>query len=309
MSGKVAFIAGHKRGGSTLLTLLLGQQEGYFPAGELNRIWQGGFLHNELCTCGKPFQSCAFWNAVIREAFGGWQGVDAQEMLEVFQGVFPASKAHRLLIPALRSTTYDRKLSRAREVWGALYAAVLNVSGARVVVDASKISLYGAFLAQVPGLTCYPVHLNRHSCGVSYSKKKKRERTEVHWKQAYMTRHSLLHSSYKWVSRNLSAGLLKVSSRDYFHVRYEDLARNPIPVLTQIVEYLDEVPPDVRFFEDDHTIAVRENHMFGGNPMRFEKRSQEINLDDAWKEQMPWSQKAAVILMTWPMLLYYGYGK
>jgi hypothetical protein len=43
--------------------------------------------------------------------------------------------------------------------------------------------------------------------------------------------------------------------------------------------------------------------------MRFEKRSQEINLDDAWKEQMPWSQKAAVILMTWPMLLYYGYGK
>ena len=55
MDQKIVFIAGHARGGSTLLTMLLGQQRGFFAAGELKQFWQGGFIDNELCTCSGSF--------------------------------------------------------------------------------------------------------------------------------------------------------------------------------------------------------------------------------------------------------------
>lgn len=307
MDNKVLFISGHNRGGSTLLTVLLGQQKDFFPAGELQRIWDGGFIDNELCTCGEPFRQCEFWNEVIREAFGGWDAVNPQQMLKIFRSLYPAHKAPFLLSPGLRSAAYQQQLTYAADIWNSLYQAIFKISGKKVVVDSSKISLYGIFLNYLASINLYAVHLVRHSCGVAYSKQKERRRLEIHWQDEYMTRHSILKSSWKWISRNMSAELLKWNTDRFTRLKYETLATHPQSVLKDLSLFLGTNPPDLGFFIDDRRFKVERSHMFGGNPMRFMQEEKVVRLDKEWLENLNGLNKGLVIALTWPFLAYYQY--
>ena len=77
---KVLYIGGYGRSGSTLLDRLLGQMQGFHSVGEMWNIWQKCFIENQLCGCGKPFQECDFWSAVVEEGFGGFQQVDLEKI-------------------------------------------------------------------------------------------------------------------------------------------------------------------------------------------------------------------------------------
>lgn len=307
MKKKVAFIAGHMRGGSTLLSMLLGQQEGYFAAGELNRLWRGGFLNNELCTCGKPFRSCDFWNAVVQDAFGGWEGITPEEMENLSKTIYPATKFPQLAIPSLRSTELQEKINFVTDVWEKLYSAILKTSGDRIVVDSTKVSLYGVLLAQIPTIDLYVLHLNRHSCGVAYSKQKKRVLPEIYWQTQYMTQHTLLHTAYKWIMRNLSASSLRLVAPHYLYIQYEKLASKPTTLLSKLAKFLDEPLSDLSFFKGKNKVVFSNRHMFGGNPMRFQDQEKQIQLDNEWRLKMPFQKKAGMLLLTWPSLLAYGY--
>jgi len=307
MERKIIFIAGHNRGGSTLLTMLLGQQKGYFAAGELKRIWQGGFIDNELCTCGKPIKSCEFWNAVVQDAFGGWNGIDPVEVLNLFNEILLARNYPRLAAPALRSEEFQKKTNTVLDILGKLYSAILKISNTKILVDSSKVSMYGILLNQLSNLDLYTLHLNRHSCGVAYSKQKKRTRDEVHWQTVYMTRHSIYHSANKWMRRNFSAGLMRFTTPCYIRIKYESLAKKPQETITQVVEFINEAPPDLSFFLEKDQVAVKNNHMFGGNPMRFQEKVKKIHPDNEWRSRMTLGQKTAVVFLSWPYLLRDGY--
>ena len=82
----VLFIAGSSRSGSTLLSNILGQVEGFCAVGELAQIWQRGLIEDRLCGCGVRFNQCALWREVLDQTFGSG-GVDARAMLAVRRGV------------------------------------------------------------------------------------------------------------------------------------------------------------------------------------------------------------------------------
>ena len=71
----VAFVGGHGRSGSTLLSRVLGAVPGFVTVGELCYLWDQGVLMDRMCGCGKSFSECEFWTAVGKEAFGGWDPV------------------------------------------------------------------------------------------------------------------------------------------------------------------------------------------------------------------------------------------
>lgn len=307
MDQKIVFIAGHTRGGSTLLSMLLGQQNDFFAAGELHRIWRAGFLNNELCTCGKPFKECDFWNEVIRKAYGGWDQVNPQEMMSLTKDVLSAGKMHFLIYPSISPSWYKEKLNLVLDVWRKLYQGIQKVSGSRIIVDSSKVSMYSLALNLIPNFDVHTIHLNRHSCGVAYSKQKLVKREEVYWETAYMDKYSPLFSSYKWVMRNLSAGILKYTTSKYFHLKYETLAESPQKSLECVSTFLDIPIQDLSLLGSKQLADQQKGHMFGGNPMRFNIRSTSIRLDDVWKTSLPLSHKFVVYLLTWPVLFLSGY--
>lgn len=52
---KVLYLAGWSRSGSTILSNILGEINGFFSTGEITYIWQRGLIINKLCGCDLPF--------------------------------------------------------------------------------------------------------------------------------------------------------------------------------------------------------------------------------------------------------------
>ena len=61
---RILYVSGAGRSGSTLLELMLGQINGFTAAGELRHFWERGVLKNQLCSCGRHFDDCSFWQEV-----------------------------------------------------------------------------------------------------------------------------------------------------------------------------------------------------------------------------------------------------
>src|SRR5207253_4241296 len=137
------YILGVYRSGTTLLSNLMGQLEGFFCVGELRAIWRELGLANARCGCGLPLTECNIWGDILKAAFGGT--AEAQQL---------APRMLRWQEQALREThTWARVPSllshRGLESLGGsaraysggmarLYEAIATVTGARVIVDSSK---------------------------------------------------------------------------------------------------------------------------------------------------------------------------
>ena len=84
---RVLFLGGLGRSGTTLLERLLGQLPGVSPLGEVVHLWQRDLSDDERCGCGDRFSACGFWQKVGVEAFGGWDAVDPQRVLDLAAAV------------------------------------------------------------------------------------------------------------------------------------------------------------------------------------------------------------------------------
>ncbi len=299
---KVLYIVGFPRSGSTLLERLLGSQAGTFSAGELRRIWERGFLANELCSCGVPFRSCPFWTEVVEEAFGGLAQVDA----EALAGSIAALGDRRVRWPQiarrlLPSTgTATRSLDR---VLLALYRAIVAVSGAPALVDSSKDSTYALLLSRVAGIEVEIIHLVRDSRAVAYSWQRRRRRPEVIERDEFMPLVRPSGTALGWSQRNGSAEALRWVSERYVRLRYEDLAADPQAELARLLEWTRK-PGDAAL---EARSAPASYHTVSGNPLRLRKAPLEVTPDVEWMTAMEGRDRATVTALTLPLLLRYGY--
>jgi len=306
---KILFIAGASRSGSTLLDRILGQIDGFFSLGEMYYIWERGFIENQLCGCGKPFKKCEFWQEVVKEAFGGFDKIDPNNVLALCRSVQRRRYIPYLIYPALRPLGYRTKLNEYVEIWSHLYKAIHKVSGAEILVDSSKLPTHGFFLNTIPDVDLYVIHLVRDSRAVAYSLQRKKRRPEIYWREAYMPRAGILRSTCEWILPNSLVRTLRKVVPQYTLVRYEDFVRNSQLVLTRIFKDLRLKVPHLDNLFDGHAINLGVNHTISGNPMRFKQGRTEIKLDEEWKRKMSIYKRIAMTAITWPLLLQYGYFK
>lgn len=300
---KVLFIAGPGRSGSTLLDMLLGQMDGFCSTGEMRFIWQRGFAQNQLCGCGKPFRECEFWTAVADQAFGGFHNVDHKRLEELRYSL------QNRISNGISFNPTPEVMAPYREYLDAyrkLYRSIQNVSGCDVIVDSSKHVAHGFVLGSIPEIDLYITHLMRDSRAVAYSWQRKKVRPEIHWKQEFMTRRGVLKSAARWNLRNILVHRLQRSSKAYAFLRYEDLANHPKESLEALLSELGLETPALDFLAGSHA-NLKPSHTVSGNPVRFERREIEIRPDTQWQKAMAKHQMWLVTLLTWPLLLKYGY--
>jgi hypothetical protein len=295
------------RSGSTMLDLLLGQIPSLVPVGELRFIWRRGLAQNQLCGCGRPFRDCEFWQAVGRAAFGGWENVDVDEMVELERRVDRHRFLPFLVVP-WAWPAYCRRLGRYTRVLADLYRGVAEASGGRVVVDSTKDPPFAFLLRHVPGLDVRLLHLVRDSRGVAYSWTKvvrKPERTD---EVEHMDVYHPLGMGLRWLVYN---GLVHALARlrvPHLLVRYERLVTEPHRHLAQIMRLAGvDAGPDAFAFLDDDAVSLGVHHTVAGNPMRFSRGRIRLRVDDAWREKLPRAQQLAVYVLTWPLMRLYGY--
>jgi len=289
----VLFVGGLGRSGSTVLDMLLAQEPGMVPVGEVRHLWERGLRDNDLCACGAPFHDCLFWQAVGDHAFGGWRRLDSAYAVAAARAV----DRHRQL-PLTASTLGRRStpLVRYAGMLQRLYAGVLAVSGGQVVVDSSKDPPHGFVLRHVPGIDLRAVHLVRDSRGVAYSWAKSVVRPDAGSMQL-MTRMAPWRTALMWMDTNMLMGSLGRAGVPTMRIRYEDLVADPAGAIRAIRDLAAVSSP----------AAAVAQHAIGGNPVRFQEGPLRLRVDQDWLSGMTRGEERLVTGITAPLLRRYGY--
>ncbi|BAZ51445.1 sulfotransferase [Nostoc ellipsosporum NOK] len=297
---KVLYIAGFERSGSTILNRLLGQIDGFVTVGEIKFIWQDGLIKDNPCACGALFKECGYWQNILNQAFGGIEKIDYHKIARLQQ------ETRTLFIKSLGNLTESSLKDSAGEYITSLeklYQAIQSCTGAKVIVDSSKLIWYGSTLTKLDNIDLYVVHLVRESYAVCYSLQQHKAKNEPlsQW-------YNPVHGALSWTLKNSAVEMfLKRSPERYMRINYEDFIQNPKTGLQALLNFLQEEEANINFIEDNQA-KLSVNHIFGGSPSSTTKKGLvDLRLDDRWKKGMKPIDKAIVSSLTWPLLRKYGY--
>lgn len=300
---KVVLIMGRGRSGSTLLDNLLGEFEGFFSAGEVHNLWKRGLAQRRKCGCGRSLPECSVWSSVLARASLRARPLPAPQQVIEWQEkiVQPRNEPRLLRVQDSRGAGWD-ELDSYVSVLGAIYRALADVTGARVVIDSSKRPTHGMLLELVPGITPYFIHLVRDPRAVAFSRRRIKHNVDRNMRQ-----HTAWHSASLWRKRNrVAQAIVRRAPHRSMVLRYEDFVARPEEALTAITALVGEQVDGVPFL-DGRSAVVDVNHSTSGNPSRFRSGRIDIRADDEWRAGQRALDRTIVTALTLPSLRHYGY--
>jgi hypothetical protein len=300
----VLYIGGLGRSGSTLVDRILGQAPEVCSVGEMVFLWERGLIRNERCGCGAAFHDCTFWSEVGRRAVGGWDRVDAGEILQLQRSV-DRNRFVPLMLAPWFAPAYGRRLRRYAEILGRVYEAVAATSGATMIVDSSKQVSTAVVLRHVPGIDVRLLQLVRDPRAVAFSWAKTVARPDA--PGSFMARTGPARTAVRWLGTNAALVVLRLAPGSLRPAaRYEDVVRAPEPWARRTLDQAGAARTALTF-ADDRTALLSIDHSVSGNPMRFRTGPVEVVADDEWRSAMPRRDRALVGAITLPLRVVSGY--
>jgi len=300
---KVLFITGWDRSGSTVLELLLDGVDGFFPAGELDYLWQRGLLEGRLCGCGQPLAQCPVWPRILERVYGRTPvRAEAEEAMRIKAKSLRVRQTWRIL------RNRGRDLEPYRALLGSLYQEIACVSGASVVVDSSKRPSSAALMTLLPGVQPYFLHLVRDPRAVAYSMSRRPKPEPDTEHPSTMKQEGPAKSAMGWVLWNVAAERVRreVPRERWMFLRYEDFVARPRDTVRWIAQIVGQ-DGSTDSFIDETTAAVGTNHTVSGNPVRFTHGKITIRLDDEWMRKQSLLDRSVSTALTIPLMRRYGY--
>ncbi len=302
----VVYLGGFGRSGSTLVERILGSATGWVNIGELVDLARSVAPRDELCGCGVRFSECELWTQVGEVAFGGWTPGVFERLARLQRDVARQRHLPRLLA-ARPPATGD--LAEFHEAFSRIYAAVAQVSGCEVVVDASKGPAFGRALAMAPEVDLRMLNVVRDPRAVAWSWSRTVERPHTSAASAdEMWRIPPHRSAAQWSALQGEMHAIALRQRDFARLRYEDFVADPLQALVAATAELGVLlePGDLPSL-DDGRIVLEPSHGLSGNPGRFRSGSVELRPDQRWVTAMPAKDRRVVTALTLPLLRAYGY--
>lgn len=253
MSIKIIYLLGLGHSGTTLLGRLLGAHSDVVATGGTKNIPL--FVRGrKSCTCGaiEP-DGCPFWSRVDR------------------------ALRERGRSLATLECGYDDQKRLNHQALTDYYSAVLEASGATVIVDTSRRRTYFSQLEQNPDLELIPVHLFKDPRRQHSSSKRKGR--------------SLLHTVLTYANRGRRIRGMRPRGHPVLHLSYEDLCSDPRVELNRIMQTVGLEFQQRQLSE----FGTTESHILGGNRQRADKSST-IRLDESWKWRLSSMETGLVML-------------
>lgn len=283
--GSAVYILSAGRSGSTLLNMLLGSHPEALAVGELTHLPKNLALNTE-CSCGKLVRSCDVWRPVTERMgavsdpyrmdlgfIGASTVVDRKKLTRAYKIRWKLRRALMYAAWHARLPIRSPRFMNTIQTTLALYDIIRDVSGAKVIVDASKdyikgIGIYKASNARV-------ILLTRDGRASFYSRLRSgfsRQKSLDAWRNYYA--HAL-----PLIDKHVSDGRM-------FRLRYEDLAADPENELMRLCSFI-----GIEF--DSSMLNFRDtvHHVVNGNRMRTGTEGV-IKPDLAWERELSAADRA-----------------
>ncbi len=303
---KIAFIGGWGRSGSTLLARILGEIPDFIAVGEVRDVFLRGIIEDRVCGCGNRFSECDFWQSVGKDAYGGWDKLSVKRLQELRLATDKPWHVPALLLPGMRNKT-EEALDEYGDILRHLYQSISVVSGAKYIVDASKIASYGAILHRTEGLNPYFIHLVRDPRGTLNSWMKQVHMTDDLDRVRYMPRYNTISGIARYLGYNTEMHAVGSKSQ-HMLMRYEDLVENPEDEIRAALDFINaENDIDLSNIISNDQVNLGMNHTIAGNPMRHSSGWIELRPDNAWRNKLSKSQQLLIGTLAYPLLKKYNY--
>lgn len=300
---RLVYVMGRGHSGSTVLDALLGNAGDATGIGELV---SGMLRYDRPCSCGRTIQKCPFWRDVRRRV----EAEDGIEWLEAARSI--QSQAHLLRFP---STWFSSARHAAtREIYAANQAvarAIADTAGVPVVVDSSKEFTRALFLAKHdPNARILHLIRSPHAVLGSLLHRIETDRGFPFLRRRYRSRTLeplfMALAAVAWVVGNLLGELIaQIAPGRVRRVRYEDLCADTARILRTIGAFVDlDVDQVVAAVEGGERLPL--GHKLAGNQM-LREGSFLFEPERVAGRSLPWPYAVLTSVLTWPLLLGYGY--
>jgi hypothetical protein len=298
---KLAYILAASHSGSTLLGMLLGSHPQIATVGEIKLSSKAmGDIASYRCSCGQLIRRCNFWEKVkeamarrgyefdIANAGMDYRAVDSRYARRLLEPLHRGRLLENLRDGLLQfSPAWQRELPEIQKHNAALVSTIIEVTGAKVVVDSSKTSLRLKYLLRNPELDIKVIRLIRDGRGVALTYMNPAEFADAkdpslrgggtggNRKNERLT---LARAAYQWRRSNEEAEnlLFRLDKSRWIEIRYEQLCQDTENTLGLLFGFLGLNPEErVKDFRSAG------NHIVG-NGMRLDTTS-EVRLDERWK--------------------------
>jgi hypothetical protein len=279
----LAYILSANFSGSTLLAMLLGVQPEATTVGEMRAPHVD--VEDYQCSCGQHIKKCAFWSDVSR--LMAKRGVPDFDIGRAGLSIHDVENpyVHRLLNPLPRgplleavrtvglsiSPSWPRHRRQIQQRNAAFAAVLRELTGAKIVIDSSKIALHLKYLLQSDALKIKIVRLVRDGRAVTVS-------AIGHGLKRDSRPETVAAAAKSWRDNNEASEriLAETPASQWMFVKYEELCKAPEETLRGICKFLGMDSQNIVL-----DFRARTQHVLG-NEMRL-KSGSDIRLDERWR--------------------------
>lgn len=298
----LVYLLAASHSGSTLLAMLLGSHPDVCTVGELKATSLGA-VETYRCSCGAPIRQCAFWADITAAMIArgipfdiGRAGTDLRSDANAYVRRLlkplhrgPALEALRDMALNL-SPRWRTHLRRVNAANTALVSSIKERTGARVIVDSSKIGIRLKYLLRNPAFDVKVVRVIRDGRAVALTymdperfadAKDPRLRGGGAGAPRDAERLPLTRAAREWRRSNEEAEALlsTLPSSRWTEVRYESVCAATSETLNRVFTFAGVAPG--RAPAEFRSVV---QHVIG-NGMRLDTTS-DIRLDDRWRSAL-----------------------
>jgi len=300
----LVYILSSGRSGTTLLDMLLNTHPSIWSVGEAQILpWE---LKNQRapCGCGDPIPEDDFWKPLLPEIPLDTQGYH----IGYFRNEDQTGRVLRWNLlrhlfqknsPGGNPSAIEEYGQNNRQYFRLILESARKRTGQSInwLVDNSKDPYRLLWLKKSNQFDLRVIHLVKDPRAFVYSMTKDRLPNALN---------KVIRFAGRWIVEYV---MMRALCRNHFldghtrMLRYEDLAREPVPTVQSLGRWLGLSLEESRI-QDFRSL---ENHAISGNMMRWRKSETEIELDRSWQERLPTPYQYLVHGMTLPLLASSSY--
>ena len=257
---EILYIAGEGRSGTTLLDIILGNQESAFSTGELVFFGEKGILNREYCSCGETVPDCAFWEKVITK----WdyaRTLSLKEYIQIRKQLVSKKKVFQI---KKQLENPERRVRAFLDDTDKLYSIIFEITGSKTIIDSSKSPGIIPILEKL-SYTVTVIHITRRFGDVLNSYKDSRKKDLKAGIEHDIKPSKTAYILYSWVTKNFMTAMHSRGMR-YKKIRYENLIDD---LEACIAELVDCNPEYLNILENRGPLYPA--HLVAGSRIRMKK--------------------------------------